>query len=227
MKKKVFFKSSIGIIILIIVALIITLWLLKAPIIASYLSNKLGVNVSIGSIDVSKTGMSIRSFKINNPLGSRTSTAFSSKDIHVSYQWKELTADPNVIQEISMDDVFLGIEFYNLTGSQNNWTKILENVNQEKSKEDDNEVIIRRLIITNLSVQIRGKGLFESWEKVKDIDRIEFKNVSSKKGFPTGELIKEIFDEADIQKYLKEVLKPQNWLEKIFSDSTRYSKKVG
>lgn len=227
MKKKHFFKTTFGIVILVIIALLVALWLLKGPIIASYLSKKLDVNVFIGNISVSTKKTNITRFKINNPIGSRTNTAFSSKEISIQYQWNRLKADPSVIDQITLSDVFLGIEFYNLTGSQNNWTTILENVNQEKKKErEGKEVIIKRLIITDLSVQVRGKGLFESWKKVKEIPRIEFRNISSRKGFPTQELIRKIFDEANIQKYLKEALQPQKWLDKVFSPlKTSYEKK--
>ena len=68
MRKRVYLSAA-GIIILAIIALVIAVFLLSAPIISSYLSHKLGVNISMGSVRVSSSGMKVTKFKINNPRG--------------------------------------------------------------------------------------------------------------------------------------------------------------
>jgi len=216
MRKKIYL-STFGIIIAAAIAFIVVIWLLKAPIISAYLSHKLGVNVSMNSAKISRSEMRIKKFKINNPIGARTNTAFLAKKINVNYLWKEIRANPGVINDIVLNDVFLGIELYNTSGSRNNWSQILANVDDEQDK-DAKEMIVNHLIINNLSVNIRGKGLFSSWKKVKEIPRLEFRNISSKEGFPTEKLIEQIFDEADLGTYIKELVKqPTKVLDKVLS----------
>jgi hypothetical protein len=216
MRRKIYF-STLGIVITSIIAFIIVIWVLKAPIISSYLSHKLGVNVSMGSVRISTTEMKIKKFKINNPIGARSNTALSSQNIKVSYTWNDLRSDPGIIDDIELNNVFLGIELYNATGTQNNWSQILANVDDEQDK-DAKETIVKHLVINNLAVSIRGKGFFSSWKKIKEIPRLEFRNISSKDGFPTEELIEQIFDEANLGTYIKELIKqPTQVLDKIFS----------
>lgn len=220
MKKKHLVKSTFGLVILIIIAAVVLLWLLKAPIVASYLSHKLGVKVSVGGINFSKEETNIRKFKINNPIGARTNTAFSSQKIDIQYSLSDLRSDPGVIDNIDLSNAYLAIELYNTSGTRNNWTQILQNLDKEKDK-DSKEIIIKRLIIRNLSVSVRGKGLFASWKKIKDIPYLEFKNISSKTGFPTEELIKQIFDEANLGTYVKEIIKqPVKVIDKFLSPFT-------
>jgi len=220
MRKRVYLSAA-GIIILAIIALVIAVFLLSAPIISSYLSHKLGVNISMGSVRVSSSGMKVTKFKINNPIGARTNTALSAKKVNVDYQWGELRSDPGVIEDIELDDVFLGIELYNSSGSRNNWSQILATVDDNQDK-DAKEMIIKRLVIKNLSVNVRGKGIFSSWQKIKEIPRLEFRNISSKEGFPTEKLIEQIFDEANLGTYIKELIKqPVKVIDKVLSPFTK------
>jgi len=216
MRKKIYLSTA-GIVVVAVLSLIVAILLLKAPIISSYLSHKLGVNVSMRSVSISTNGMKISKFKINNPIGARTNTALSAQDIDVAYQWKELRSDPGVIEDIELNNVFLGIELYNSSGSRNNWSQILATVDDNQDK-DAKEMIIRRLVIKNLSVSVRGKGIFSSWQKIKEIPRLEFRNISSKEGFPTEKLIEQIFDEANLGTYIKELIKqPVKVLDKVLS----------
>ncbi len=219
MRKKIYLSTA-GIVVVAVLSLIVAILLLKAPIISSYLSHKLGVNVSMRSVSISTSGMKINKFKINNPIGARTNTALSAQNIDVGYQWKELRADPGVIEDIELNNVFLGIELYNSSGSRNNWSQILATVDDNQDK-DAKEMVIKRLVIKNLSVSVRGKGIFSSWQKIKEIPRLEFRNISSKEGFPTEKLIEQIFDEANLGTYIKELIKqPVKVLDKVFSPFT-------
>jgi len=216
MRKKIYLSTA-GVVIVAVISLIIAILLLKAPVISSYLSYKLGVNVSMRSVSISTGGMKITKFKINNPIGARTNTALSAKKINVDYEWQELRSDPGVIEDIEINDVFLGIELYNSSGSRNNWSQILATVDDNQDK-DAKEMIIKRLVIKNLSVSVRGKGIFSSWQKIKEIPRLEFRDISSKEGFPTEKLIEQVFDEANLGTYIKELIKqPVKLLDKVIS----------
>jgi hypothetical protein len=192
--------STIG---LSIVAALAFLWLIKAPIVSSYLSKSLGMKVSVGSVSIKPTETKMANFKIDNPWRYRSSTAFKADSIHTFYQWNQLRGDPKIIDRIEIDQIYLGIEFFNRTGTQTNWSDLLANIPQRRS--DEKEVIINQLILTNMTVEITGMGLWANKE-TRTIDRMEFSNVSSKNGFPTKELINNIFGNAGLFQYIKNII---------------------
>ena len=202
-------RGSIGFVILIIIIAVVVVWVLKAPIMSSYLSKKLGVPVSMLGIKMRPSYTRISRFHIANPRGSKTKTAFSTKTINIDYDLKELFGDRTTIDRIDLNDVFLGIEFYNPLGTKNNWTAIGGNLSKKKS--NGHPYLIRKLVISDMDVEIYGmglSGLLGGVEK-KHIDRLEFTNINSKDGFPTEQLIEAIFGRAGLQDYIKNLFSPQ------------------
>ncbi len=193
------------IVILCIVVVILGLWLMKAPILSRYLTEKIGVPVSIDSVSMRPSRTEIHDFKIKNPHGFSPKEALKAKRTSIDYQFGHLFGAITEIDQIEIDDIFLSIILKNLSGSENNWTAIVEGMPPENSHQ--REVIIHRLILSNLNVEIRGSKLLKL-PPSKHIDRLEFKEVSSKTGFPTKELIKEIFQGAGIDQYIKDLLSP-------------------
>jgi len=88
---------------------------------------------------------------------------------------------------------------------------------QDDSSKSDHEVIVRKLILSDLHVEIRGaeSNPFIKVPPRKYIKRLEFRNVSSKKGFPTKELIRAIFQGAGIEQYIKEIFSPENIIRQL------------
>jgi len=206
------------ILVIIIIALIV-LWFLKAPIMSSYLSRKMKVKVSMLAITLRPSYTKIYRFHISNPRGSKTRTAFSSKKITIRYSWKKLRQTPTVIDEIVLDDIYLGIEFYNPLGTDNNWSRIFAKMKEDEQKEKGKGggVIIRKLVLNNIEVAIYGmglKGLLGQVQK-KKIPQIVFHDINSKEGFPTAQLIEEIFGSLGIQKFIKDLLSPEKIFKKI------------
>ena len=98
-------KRGWGVIGLILLACLVFTWLIKAPILSVYFSNKMGVRVSAGSITVLPSHMKIKKFRLHNPKGYHSRTAFRADAIKIDYVWDELTGDPNVIDEIVIDKI--------------------------------------------------------------------------------------------------------------------------
>jgi hypothetical protein len=216
MKKSKLLFWILGIL-LILAAAFAVFWFVKAQVASSYLTDKMKVPVSILDIRIRPTYSKIFRFHISNPRGSPSRTAFSSKTITVNYQWKGLFSNPTVIDLIQVDDAFLAIDFYNPMGTSNNWTAIIAGMKQDENQKEMREVLIRKLVVNNLSVQIRGMGIsgavFGKVER-KFIPRLEFDNINSKEGFPTKELIQAIFGSTGILNYIKDAFSPQNLLQK-------------
>lgn len=198
-----------------LLASLVFVWLIKTPIMASYLTHKIKVPVSIGNVSIWPSQTNIRNFRVRNPHGFKTHSAFSVHNVEIVYDFHQLLQDPRRIQQITMDDIFLSIEFSNPLGTQNNWTAIASKIPPEESR-SGKELFIEKLILTNLKVEIRGLG-FTGAPQVQQIARLEFDQIDSKKGFPTKQLIQQIFQGAGIQQYIKEAFDPENVLEKVLN----------
>lgn len=196
---------------LLILLSLVFLWLIKTPVISSYLTDRLGVPVSLGNISIWPHKTNIKNFKIKNPKGYKERAALQIHRTAIDYQWEKLTQNPIEIQSILLDDILLNIEFSNPLGTKNNWTAIGEKMADQKGEK---EVIIRKLVLTNINVKIRGLGLSIS-PKVKHIDRMEFDEIDSRNGFPTKELIAKIFQGAGLQQYIQDLFDPGKVLEKF------------
>lgn len=203
-------KYGWKIIVLLILGALVFLWLIKAPIMSSYLSDKMRVPVSIGKISMWPSQTTMKDFRIKNPHGFKTKTAFEVTKTLVQYQFSQLFGNPSVIDLIELDDIYLSVEFSNPLGTQNNWTAIGANM-VKKERKTNQQVLIHKLVLNNLTVDIRGLGLVGA-PQTKRIARLEFNEINSQDGFPTQELIKAIFGGAGIQQYIQNLLNPQNLL---------------
>ncbi|HSW72107.1 MAG TPA: hypothetical protein VLG44_01700 [Chlamydiales bacterium] len=216
--KKAF--SIIGIIIVAAAILVaLYLWVIKPQIFSSYLSKKLGVQVSMLAVKLRPSYLVINNFKIANPRGSLNPTAFSAKTVEADYKWNNLTGNPVIIDQITLNDVFLEVELYNAERTEHNWTRIAEKISKDKDR--DKEVIIKALYINNLDAQVYGltgqAKEFLGENPSRHVDHLEFYNISSKEGFPTEELIQQIFGDVGFGDYLKGLLNPAKILPKVIN----------
>ena len=196
-------RRGFGVFILIVLAVISFLWLIKAPILSSYISKKMGVMVSARSITVLPSHMKIRMFRVHNPKGFKSRTALSADEISLSYLWGELVGDPNVIDEIVINDVNLNVEVTDGIGKVTNWSAILDKMPARSGK--SNHFIIKKLIVNNLKIEISGLGV-RGATQTKTIARMEFDNVDSEQGFPTQELITKIFGDAGLMQFIEHAI---------------------
>ncbi|KPK32536.1 MAG: hypothetical protein AMS24_03975 [Chlamydiae bacterium SM23_39] len=198
MKKVIFILIIIG---------IFSLWYMKTPIISLYLSKKLNLPISIQNISFSKSHIKIENFRIRNPKGHNQKVAFSSKKIEVFYGWDKLKKTPAIIDRIEMLDNFLNIECKNPLCSSNNWTEIMKD-SRKKEKKEKKEVLVKLIRMNNLFVDIQKMGVVGGEKKIT-LENIEFKDVSSKEGFPIKELIAIIFKKAKVFDFIKSIYKGQ------------------
>ncbi len=206
-------------IVIIIVAAIVFLWIIKTPIMSSYLSHKLKTKVGISSISIRPSRMVIKNFKIKNPRGNKSKYAFGAKKIEANYSFSKLFSSPSIVDRILVKDITLNIECKNPLCTRNNWTGILNAVHQkEQKKKGKNEVIISVLEFDNLDASVYGLGFKRT--KNAHLDNIVFKNVNSRDGFPTQQLISALFRSAGLRDYLKGVVDPRGMLEKFSSPFT-------
>ncbi|HEY4255269.1 MAG TPA: hypothetical protein VGM34_02855 [Chlamydiales bacterium] len=202
------------IVLLLIIAALVFLWLIKASLASSFLTDKMKVPVSLRSLAISPSEMLIEEFKIRNPRGFKMKDALKAEEIQVKYGWKKLFHNPSEIDVIEVKDIFLDVELSNATGTQNNWTAIGANI--PSSDKPARELIIHKLILSNLTAEIRGVGGSQT-PIVRKLDRLELDEIDSREGFPTKQLISAIFKGVGMEMYIKELINPQNIIKKALS----------
>ena len=185
---KTFFKSLAGIIVVCILAAVIVIFLLwsRVPdLVASELSKSLKVGVEIGDISLSLDNIKVTKLNIENPRNFKLERAFSTQELDFHAPLTNYLKDDIVIDEIDLDNVYIGLEFDSPKSANGNWTTIMKNASDAQSKSSQSKsqktVLIKRLILTN----IRADLLYQSEGKIRHlpvIPRMELTNISSKGG---------------------------------------------
>ncbi len=198
-------------VVIVIVIFILILWMFKTNIMSSYLSSKMRLPTSIAAISIKPRHTTLYRMWIINPMRSKMRFALSVKKVFLDYRLKNLIKQPTVIDAVELENVVLGVDFSNPSGSKNNWTKIISTMIHKKRK---GEYSIRKVVIHNLDVKIKdqqGKIL------TKHFDNIELKNINSKKGFPTEQLIRAIFSSTGFSRYIQQAVSPQDFFKGVLA----------
>lgn len=211
--------------IFILIFLVVVFWVIKTPIVASYLSSKLKTEVTISNVVFSKNQILINDFKIKNPKKAKSKYAFEVKDIEIDFSFSKLRKKPSIIDNVVLKDIVLNIECSNPLCIKNNWTELVNNMNEiDKKQKKEKEVIVKNLSLQDMQVNITGMGLDFGKTTKTHISSLNFNNVSSKKGFPTQKLIAAIFRSSNMQKYLKGVVEDIEFIDQVFKGFKRSSR---
>lgn len=212
---KTFLKALAGLILICILGAFIFLFVMwsRLPDMASReLSKTLGVNVEIGDIRLSPSQITVQSLDISNPPGFRLSYALTTQNIDILAPFSRYFHNDIVIDEIDLSNVYIGLEFDSPKGARGNWTAILNQTEKSQASSSklasEKTILIKKLVLTNIQPDL----LYRSEGKIRHlptIPRMELKNISSKGGnfsdqlmnSALGQMVKEIF----IQENLKDV----------------------
>lgn len=165
-------------------------WTNRENILAHFISKQLHVPVSIQTLDIGKTTAEITQMWIGNFPHSQTTTSFTAETFKLEGKWDQIFDNPTTIESIDINNIFVGIEFYNANGDDNNWARILK----EKSpkKKNGRDYLIRTLTLRNLTVELtQADGKVKRYPTIK---QMEFYNISNETGFPIEEIEKAIFN---------------------------------
>ncbi len=163
------------------------LYLNRAKISSYLLSKHFHLDVDIENIDFIRNGININNFVIHNPIGSKTQTALYTKDINIDAPLRDLMKKTFTIESITLRDIVIGIEYYDVTGEENNWNRIML-IDVEEDKASTREYLIKTLTLENLQVYLtKSSGTVI---KFPVIHHLEFHDISNKTGFPLNKLEK-------------------------------------
>jgi hypothetical protein len=202
-----------GIITLVIIAggiAFFIFWSRMPDIISSMLSKKLLTTVEIGDIKLATSGVSVEGFDIYNPKGYRLAKAFASQIITIQTSLKSLLEDDIVIEEIHLDNVYIGLEFESIRSTKGNWKTILANAQKAKEgstpSKSNKTVFIKRLLLNNINAELYYQT-DQKIRKLKPIPQIELRNISSQGGNLSDQLMNSALGEAVKQIFIQENLK--------------------
>lgn len=176
---------------------------------ASNFSKTLKVKVEIGDIGFGLETLTIEKFTIDNPQGFSLAKALGIDSISINAPILGYLHDDISITEITLDNVYVGLEFDSPRSSKGNWTTLLKNGKKSRDTSVKKSVLIKKLVLNNIQAEL----LYQSDGKVRRlpvIPQIVLYNISSEGGnlsdqlmnTALGEMIKEVF----IQENLKDAL---------------------
>lgn len=223
-------KKALIIIFGIIVALVlacILVWNMLPTIVAHKLSKQAGVSVTIGDIRMGTSMIRVDTIRVGNPQGyNKTPRALSVDKLTVDVPLTRFFDDNIVIEEMTLDDVYIGLEFDSPKSKNGNWTTIMNNVSKSagdekekaKKKGKTTSVLIKKLVITDLQIELAYKTGGKANRKLRPIDRIELNNISSEGGIPTSQImnivmqetLRNIFSKEGLQNMLDGILNPND-----------------
>ncbi len=207
---------------------------------ANHLSKKLKVPVKIDDVSLGWQNLRINDVEIGNPPKSILPRAFACREIAVMAPFLHFLNKDVVIDEIDVNDVYLGLEFDSATSTNGNWTRIMSNMNsssdsgntQKKNKTPqptpttERTVLIRRLVLNNINVDVLYRKDGSKVKKLPTINQIVLTNVSSEGGLPMdqvmnsvlGQMLRSVFEKENLKNMLQDLIQQpgnqiQQWIQ--------------
>lgn len=187
--------------ILIVIIIAFIAWFNIPNIVAHILSREFSVPVAVGNVNISKDNLKIENLNIGTPKGSKTNSSFFSKKFNIKSSLKNIRKETLVIDSLTLDENIISVEFYNESGTDNNWSRIMK-IPTRRKKESNRKYLIKKMTLNNISFVLTKKN--GQRETFPTIDKLEFYNISDKTGFPIDEIEKAIADailESVFQKF--------------------------
>ena len=239
---KAFFSTLIGLIVVAVVAAVIigfVFWSRVPDMLANTLSNKLKVAVEIQDMSLGWGKIDIDKLEVSNLPHSILPKAFTCELIRILAPFTRYIDKKIVIDEIDLNNVYLGLEFDSPTSTKGNWTQLMKNISAgqpssgKKSKKGGavpqpsmgRSVLIHKLILTNVKVDVVYKKDGGKVKHLPTIDRLEFTDISSEGGLPMdqvmnsvlGQMLKSVFEKENLKNMLQELLQQQNPVQDLIS----------
>lgn len=197
-----------------------------------YLSGKLSqalkVAVSIKDIHISYNNITLDEVEIENVPKGILSKAFSAKKIFSNCPLGNYTKQKIEIDQIGLNDVYLGLEFDSPSNTKSNWSKIMKSLSSSEDKTSSTNkkvVFIKTLTLTNIQVDLVYRNKPDEIKKLRPIDKIELHNINSEEGIPMnqlmntvlGQMLKSVFIQENLKEAVKDLLQPQDSIDSLLS----------
>lgn len=174
----------------------------RAQCVSSLLSKVLEVPVSLKELTLSQQGIVMKELHIQNPPGCTLKDALLVKAITIKLVWKDALktllgfgSKKIILQSIVIDSPQMAVEIFNLTGSDSNWSRILNKLDtgSTESSSSSTDVQINTLLLTNVTLQAKYHILGKADFNPAPVPKIELHNIGSDSDVTTKQLIFIVF----------------------------------
>ncbi len=182
------------------------LWFRLPDVLSSRLSTSLNVPVSIGGMTLSWKDLGIHNVTISNPEKAKQPTAFSCEQIDIMAAPTQFFKKAITIDTITLDNIYLDLEFDSASTTDGNWTRIMAGIaKQPQESKSDKSVLIRKMIFTNITVDVLYVKEGGRVQRLPTIDRIELTNISSEGDFPTDQIMNSVLGQMLKSVFIQQV----------------------
>lgn len=194
-------------------------WNMVPGIISSKLSKSMGVPVQILSLSRPPQDIKVKGVTIQNPAGSILKKALTIQSMNTDMSYFDLLDKKIVIDNVDLNNVYLGLEFNSQFSSHGNWTTIMSNLDHSNksspnTSKSSKAVLIKTLTIRNLKIDLIYKSDPKKVIHLKPIQHLVIRNVGSDNGnlaeqltqIILHEMLKNVFSEENLTNMLERII---------------------
>ncbi len=188
--------------------------------IARDISQKIKTAVKIESIFLSLDAIRVRDLKIDNPPESEFPKALTVKKITLDALLTNYLSKKIVIDEITLDEIYLSLEFNSAQGTSGNWSSLMNNIQSSRSHTPNpqySSLAIKKLNLKDIQVVVFYKDT-KTTRTIPLIKMITLTDINSENGFPIdqimqsvlGQMLTSIFVQENMKNMLEGIIEPKN-----------------
>jgi hypothetical protein len=222
------FRWIVGIIVVLLIA-VYFFWKTVPHRVSSFLTQQAKVKIVIKDIDLSFHTLTVKNLSVGNTAGSILPSALRVNQTTISAPLRSYFKDIIVIEELVLDDIYLGLEFDSAKGASGNWTEIMRNL-QKASEQDDTgkvrKVLIKTVILKDINAEMVFRKGDQRIKRLPSIQQIVLHNISSEgkslslelMNSVLGQMLQNVFVQENIKNMLEGVINiPGKTLDKVLS----------
>jgi hypothetical protein len=155
------------------------------------LSDQMKVPVTIDDISIGFTGVTVSGLEIGVQAGSKLEKSLYTKEIAITASPSDvLFGDQVVIQEILVKNPQVGVELFDASGSDNNWTRITNNMAPAGEADPEaKQALIKHLLITDIEIRAVGGAMGTTPKTATIKEPFELHDVGGDKPLPYGKIV--------------------------------------
>lgn len=231
---KTFFKIFFSLILIALIAAVAIgfyLWQKSPSMLSDTLTKKLGVPVTIESIDLAPNTITITNLVISNLPKAILPKAFSAKKIQIHFSFLDILDKDLTIPDVNIENIYLGFEFDDPKSPKGNWTRLMSNTmtnlqaTEQALEKEHRSVLIQKLKMQHIHSQVVYKTQPEKIYTLPMIPEMILTDISSEDGIPLdqitksilGNLLLEVFKAHNINNMIMDIFNPKKTIKKIIS----------
>ncbi len=177
----------------------------RVNVISYGLSKTLNTPCAVKACNFTKNSVQIKGLVIQNPSGCQLKNALVVEQVDILLNWnnlfKTLTGSGTrkiVLDKIQIDHSLMGLELFTLTGSDTNWSRLLNTAEGPPSNEPPNtstdiDIQINALILNDIRFNVQYNAIAKIPITPSPISRIELKNIGTNTDVNAKQLLFIIF----------------------------------